>query len=224
MTDTRTHPATPTDLPADPPTTEDPRGAFATAVATAGHLVSRVDPDRYGDPTPCDDMDVRTLLGHLVMVLRRVACAGRAEDPMTWPDEVTAVPGDDWTAAWYAAAHEVQREWTDAARLTRATPLPWDTVTGAAALGVYLSEITVHTWDLATATGLDVDWDDHVVELAEIAIHEQIPVADREPIWEATKAQLPDDFPWEDPFGPAVQVPDDAAPIERLVAWNGRHP
>lgn len=212
------------DLPADPPTADDPRAALAVAVSTAGALISRVRPNQYGDPTPCDGMDVRALLGHLVMVLERVACAGRAEDPMTWPGEVTEVPDDDWAAAWFAAARSVAREWTDAERLTRATPLPWDTVTGAGALGVYLNEIIVHTWDLATATGLDADWDDGVIELAEVAIHQQLPVADREPIWAAARAQLPEDFPWEDPFGPAVEIPDDAAPIERLVAWNGRRP
>jgi len=212
------------DAPARPPTVDDPRAAVASAVLTAGELVLRIDPARLEDPTPCGEMDVRRLLGHLVMVLRRVACAGRADDPRTWPGEVTDVPDDGWAGAFFEAAHGVHDEWADATRLARPTHLPWDTVTGATALGIYLNEITVHTWDLATATGLEVDWDDHVVGLAEIAIHQQIPVADRQPIWAASKAQLPDDVPWEDPFGPAVDVAPDAPPIERLVAWNGRRP
>ena len=43
-------------------------------------------------------------------------------------------------------------------------------------------------------------------------------------MWEEAKAQLPADYAWEDPFGPAIQVRDDAPLIERLVAWNGRTP
>src|SRR4051795_1587604 len=53
----------------------DPRPAFATAVATAVDAMSAVRPDQLAAPTPCTEFDVRTLLGHLLSVLRRVAAA-----------------------------------------------------------------------------------------------------------------------------------------------------
>jgi hypothetical protein len=63
------------------------------------------------------------------------------------------------------------------------------------------------------------------VAVADAAIHAQLPVADREPMWEAAKAAMPPGVEWtEDPFGHAVDVPDDAPAIDRLVAWNGRDP
>ncbi len=205
---------------------DDPRALFGRGVALATAVLDRVEPAHLDRPTPCDEMDVARLRRHLVMVLRRVACAGRGEDWMTWPEEPTAddLPDADVAGAWRAAAHEVQAAWTDDAVLDRPTGLPWGTFSGAETLAVYLNEVTVHTWDLARATDQEPLWDPAVLALADAAIHAQLPMADRAPMWEGAKAGLPADYPWEDPFGPAVAVPDDAPAIDRLVAWNGRTP
>jgi hypothetical protein len=82
----------------------------------------------------------------------------------------------------------------------------------------------VHTWDRARATGQSPEWNDEVLATSLGAIHAQLPMADRTPMWEATKAMLPPEVPWEDPFANAVEVADDAPMIDRLVAWNGRTP
>ena len=123
-----------------------------------------------------------------------------------------------------SAAHEVQAAWTDAALLDRDTPLPWGTFSGAEVLGVYTNEITVHTWDLARATGQVPVWDDEVLDAAWTAIRHQLPDADRTQMWSEARAQVPGDYPWEDPFANAVDISGDAPMIDRLVAWNGRTP
>jgi hypothetical protein len=91
-------------------------------------------------------------------------------------------------------------------------------------LAVYASEITVHTWDLSQATGRPPRWDDDVLAFADAALRAQLPVADRTEMWAAARAALPPGIPFEEPFGPAVDVPADASPIDRLVAWTGRRP
>ncbi|MES3014490.1 MAG: PAS domain S-box protein, partial [Pseudomonadota bacterium] len=48
----------------------------------------------------------------------------------------------------------------------RTMRLPWATCSGAAMLVSYLNEVTVHTWDLAMATGQRPAWDPEVVSLA----------------------------------------------------------
>lgn len=63
-----------------------------------------------------------------------------------------------------------------------------------------------------------------MLAVADAAIRSQLPLADRTPIWEAAKVSLSPGTDWEDPFGNAVDVPDDAPLIDGLVAWNGRHP
>src|SRR5690242_17081691 len=57
----------------------DPRAAFASAAAVAAATISAVEISHLELPTPCPELDVRHLLGHLVDVLRRVAIIGRGE-------------------------------------------------------------------------------------------------------------------------------------------------
>lgn len=201
----------------------DPRATFARAVELGGTVIANTRPDQLDLPTPCTEMDVRALLGHLVTVLQRVAAGGRGDDPETWPEAVTGVVDDAWPAAWYAAAHEVQAAWTDAAVLTREVRLPWDTMVGADVLGMFLNEVTVHTWDLARATGQEPDWDDEVVAAAFTAIRAIMPAEGRTELYESYERELPPGM-WKEPFALAVEVADDAPVIDRLVAWNGRRP
>jgi len=202
---------------------DDPRRHFAAAVVAAADVMAAIRPEQYRLPTPCSNMPVGALQEHLVMVLRRIAAAGRDEPTSTWPMDAADVAEGDWLDAWRAAAHDVQAAWGDEV-LDRPTELPWGVFSGTEVLGVYTSEIAVHAWDLAVATGVESDWDQPSLEFALEAIHAQLPTADRTPMWEATKAQLPPDYPWTDPFGPAVPVSEDASTIDRLVAWNGRDP
>lgn len=203
---------------------DDPRATFARAVALGATVIDRVQPGQLGLPTPCPEMDVRRLLGHLVMVLQRVAAAGRGQDPSTWPGEVTGLADDAWAAAWTEAAHEVRGAWTEDATLARDTVLPWATVTGEGALRIYTNEVTVHTWDLARATGQEPEWDEAVLEVSLATMQEALPAAGRAEGYEEAKAALPPGVPWADPFAPAVEVPEDAPLVDRLVAWNGRRP
>lgn len=202
---------------------DDPRPLFARAMALGGSVVAGVDPARLGDPTPCDEYDVRTLLDHLLMVLRRVAALGRGDDPFG-PQVLQAPPvaDDGWAGAWTAGAHHAQEAWRDDAALTRVVRLPWMQDTGAAALVAYLNEVTVHVWDLAVATGQRPAWDPEVLAVALGAIS-FLPPTGRAAVFAETKAGMPPHLrAWSDPFADAVPVPDEAPLIERLVAWNGR--
>jgi uncharacterized protein (TIGR03086 family) len=191
------------------PLTTDPRPAFASATATAVAAATAVRPDQLDGPTPCTEYDVRALLGHLVSVLRRVAAVGRGEPPSSVPQVTTDVPDDGWGQAARAAADDVLAVWADDALLDRQLTLPFGTLPGAAALATYTGELTTHTWDLAAATGQVPEWDPRVVTAALAATRRALPAANRgEGI----------------PFGPVVPVPDDAPPIDRLVAWQGRDP
>jgi uncharacterized protein (TIGR03086 family) len=191
------------------PLATDPRPAFAAATATACAVAAAVRPDQLDDPTPCSEYDVRTLLGHLVAVLRRVAAVGRGEHPFSVPQVTTDVPDDGWSAAAQAAADDVLAVWADPALLGRELTLPFGTFPGAAALATYTAELTTHTWDVAVATGQDPEWDPQVLTVALAATH---------------RALLADGRGPGVPFGPVVLVPEDAPPIDRLIAWQGRDP
>ncbi len=199
---------------------DDPRAVFARAVGTGGRVIAAVRADQLDDPTPCTEMDVRTMLGHLVAVLDRVATLGRGGDPFTVEPRT---PGDDgWLDAWTSAAHGVQAAWTDDAVLDRPMVLPWVQGPGGDILLSYVSEVVVHTWDLAVAVGATPDWDDDVVDAA-LAQHAILPAENRYELF----AQVSEAMGLDEvavPFADAVPVPDDAPGIDRLVAWNGRDP
>jgi uncharacterized protein (TIGR03086 family) len=96
----------------------------------------------------------------------------------------------------------------DPSVLGKTVRMPFGTMPGGAAIAVYTSEITLHTWDLAKATDQRPAWQPDVLASA-IASMQRVPASPRGgPV----------------PFGPVIEVPDDAAPIDRLVAWSGRRP
>jgi uncharacterized protein (TIGR03086 family) len=226
MTGFEAHPAPMTnELTAEScaPTPLDVRAVFMRAVDTGTEVIAGVGPDQLDRPTPCEQYNVRDLLGHLVIVLGRVAGIGRGEDPMAMPFVPPTVADDGWGTAWRAAAHEVQAAWADDDALARTVVLPWHQGPGAEILAGYVNEITVHQWDLATATGQSPDWDPTVVQVAFDAIREILPAEGRAERFAAIVQHMPAEFRDKPaPFAPAVTAPTGAPLIDQLVAWNGR--
>lgn len=198
----------------------DPRPILDRAIATGEGVIAAIRPEQLTDPTPCTEMNVRALLTHLVGVLDRVAALGNGGDPF----EVVETPAEDdrWVDAWRQSAANAAEAWSDDAVLDRPMALPWIEGSGGEILTSYFSELTVHTWDLATATGQRPDWDDTVVTAA-LDARRILPAENRRAMYEEISAAMGlDEVPV--PFAEAVQVGDDAPAIERLVAWNGRDP
>lgn len=198
----------------------DPRPILDRAITTGGTVIAAVRPDQLIAPTPCPEMDVRTMIGHLVAVLDRIAAIGNGDDPFAVTE--TRVPDDDWSDAWDASGRRAAAAWRDDAVLERDMALPWIQGSGAELLTSYFSELTVHTWDLATATGQQPDWDDTVVTAA-LEARPILPAENRRAVFEEISAAMGLDEV-AIPFAEAVAVPADAPAIDRLVAWNGRDP
>jgi uncharacterized protein (TIGR03086 family) len=198
----------------------DPRPIFDRAVATGLAVIAGVRHDQLTDPTPCTDMNVRAMLTHLVGVLDRVAALGNGEDPFGVAE--TPVADDRWADAWKEAGTRAADAWRDDTVLERPMALPWIQGSGAEVLASYFSELTVHTWDLAMATGQQPVWDDTVVTAA-LEARQILPAENRRALFEEISTAMGLDEVAV-PFAEAVPVPDDAAGIDRLVAWNGRDP
>ena len=135
----------------------------------------------------------------------------------------THVPDDGWSDAWATAGTQAAAAWRDDAVLERPMALPWIQGSGADVLTSYFSELTVHTWDLATATGQQPDWDDTVVAAAFDGARQILPAENRRALYEEISAARGLDEVAV-PFAEAVPISDDAPAIDRLVAWNGRDP
>lgn len=199
----------------------DPRRVLDRAIATAGGVVADVPPQRISGPTPCVGMDVRALLAHLIGVLDRIAALGDGANPLAVNDR--AVDDDRWLDAWRVSAGRATGAWIDDAALHRHMALPWIEGDGAKLLASYVSELTVHTWDLAVATGQRPEWDDVVVAAAFDAMRGMLPVDNRLARYKEISAARGFDEVTV-PFAEAVSIAQDAPLIERLVAWTGRDP
>jgi uncharacterized protein (TIGR03086 family) len=214
---------------------DDPRALFARAVALATDVVATIGLDQLDDPTPCRDFDVRQLLEHLVDVVERVGEIGRGGDLSTRPEVVRYVHDLEWLPALCDAAAEAIDAWADEAVLDRVVALPWSARPGRATLAFYLNEVTVHTWDLARATGQHPAWDDDVVGTALDAVQALTDVGQLTAFDAVGSTIAPD---WGQGAGRSPGLPatpvapfadpfelDTAAPlIDRLVAWSGRQP
>ncbi|MFJ3173584.1 TIGR03086 family metal-binding protein [Streptomyces roseus] len=191
------------------PSSFDPRADLAAAVELAGRTLAAVRPEQYDAPTPCEEFDVRRLSSHLVAVVRRISVIGRGEDPFSVPSFADEVPDGGWAAAWGPGAREVAQVWGDPDILGRQLRLPIGVLPGAAAAAVYTHELTVHTWDLATATGQAPEWDAALIERVIGVVRRALPA-------ESRGGRIP--------FGEVVTVDPGAPAIDRLVAWAGRRP
>lgn len=192
------------------PTTTDAvpdlRPMLARAMDQAGRLIDGTDPAQGSLPTPCDDFDVATLIGHLLGVVRRI---GVVLDGRPFYEAPSLLESTDWSADWASGRAATEQIIAVDSNQTRVVTVPWGEVTGGAALATYVGELGVHAWDLAVATGRTDQLDDELATAALAPYQQKVPAEPR-------GGQIP--------FGPVVPVPDDADPYARLVAWTGRDP
>ncbi|WP_433544094.1 TIGR03086 family metal-binding protein (plasmid) [Streptomyces sp. CA-294286] len=187
----------------------DPRPFLNTAVALAGRTLAAVRAGRLDDPTPCTEYTVGQLSRHLVAALRRIALAANGGDPASQPLVADDFADGDVLKAWEAAARDAAEAWADPAVLERALTLPFGTLPGAAVAVAFTTEFTLHTWDLATATGQRPTWDPELLKVCLAAAPRALPAQPRGgPV----------------PFAAVVDVAPEAPDIDRLVAWSGRTP
>ncbi|THC53420.1 TIGR03086 family metal-binding protein [Streptomyces sp. A1499] len=179
---------------------------LALAAGRAVPVVRALPDDRLADPTPCAEYDVRSLVDHLfhVVVQFQELAAKRDADFSVTPAYVTE--GGDWRDRFAAEADRLVAAWAvpGADRgTTGAMDMPAETVGCMALL-----DLSVHAWDLATATGQSFEaGDDAVVRRLTAAVEELGPTARAMGVF-------------ADP-GP---VPAGATAFERLLAATGRDP
>ncbi|BDM70290.1 hypothetical protein HEK616_37770 [Streptomyces nigrescens] len=163
-------------------------------------LVSAVVPAQFGQPTPCADWDVRTLLNHLV------------RENLLWTALANGTPRSDFTADHLGDDHiEAFRLASRSTRSAFGRPGMLDQRYGPAPgrrlVEQVVIEMLLHGWDLARAIGHPFDDVQHLAELA-------LPVVQ----------EIYGDLPRTDAgsFAPPQPAPEDASPLDRLAAYLGR--
>jgi uncharacterized protein (TIGR03086 family) len=100
--------------------------------------------------------------------------------------------------------------WTDPAAWEGTTQVGGVSLPGEVAGQIALNEIVLHAWDLARAIGQPYQQDPASLEACLASLSAMYPPEDLE-----RRKGI---------FGPAVDVPEDAPLVDRVVAFSGRDP
>lgn len=176
---------------------------------TADVLVN-VGDDQLGASTPCEKMRLDALIAHVGGLSTAFTATARKEfGPLTdTPPAAAAKPlDDDWRASYPDRLAELARAFADPAAWQGMTRAGGFDLPGEAAGIVVLTEVVIHGWDVARASGQSYDVDDDVsaavlANLEETAAH----------------------GPVEGLFAAAVPIDDDAPVLDRIIALSGRDP
>ena len=173
------------------------------AFDAVGGLISNIRADQWSAPTPCTDWTVRQVVTHLIGMNRVFAAllAGQPPPPRPSAEHVEADP----VGAYRDSAAALQAAFGQPGVLERAYPGPLGTATGAERLKIRLYDLLAHGWDLAQATEQPADLPDDLAAQSLAFARTQL-----------TEQARPGRF------GPAQIVAEQAAAIERLVAFLGR--
>jgi uncharacterized protein (TIGR03086 family) len=171
------------------------------ALAATGRLVTAVGADQWAASTPCPEWNAAELVRHVAHGNLHAAARVRGEEGDVPP------PDDEDPAAGYArSAAALHDAFAEPDALARTVAMPVGPVPGAVALDLRVTELLVHGWDLARATGQQLEVAD--------------PVAQRALDFSGGfLARIPPD---RTPFGSPQQVPDEAPVLDRLVSLLGR--
>jgi uncharacterized protein (TIGR03086 family) len=183
----------------------EPIDQLSTAIGLMETAVANIGPAQWDAPTPCPEWNVRELVRHVIAGNRMFASvvAGKAPDVQS-----RAAPDAKLPRQFRASGDELLAAFRRPGALDRVVELPIGAVPGIAALHLRVTEVLVHSWDLAEATRTRVRFPDELAEL-ELAFSQR------------KLADIPAD---RTPFAPPQPVADDAPAIDRLAACLGRTP
>ncbi len=161
---------------------------IASGLDQAVTIVESISADQLDLPTPCSKWNVQELTDHLVNSAAQMAVMAQGGEP-DWsalsdhhdePAPVLRQAANDIVAAFEAGTNAPE--------------------------GMVVSELAVHTWDLATALGRDTDELDPALAEAGYAFMSKSLTDERR----------------GDAFDPELQAPEGANAYERIAAFAGR--
>jgi uncharacterized protein (TIGR03086 family) len=194
-------------------TTADIRDLDARAVRASVDAVEGITALDLSRPTPCSEWTLGDLLAHMTVQHRgfTAASAGRGADPAVWK---AGAPSPDPVADYAMAAELVIAAFAQPGVLERGFAIP-EIMPGMEfpapqAISFHFIDYVVHGWDVARALGQPYELDADLVQAA-------VPVAETVP--EGERRLRPGAA-----FRPGLAAPDDASPMDRILAMLGRDP
>jgi uncharacterized protein (TIGR03086 family) len=176
-------------------------------------VISAVPDDALLAPTPCQQYSVADLLDHiagLTTAFGGAAAKADGESASMGPQGDGSNLDPDWRNGVPRLLSRLTDAWRDPAAWEGMTRVGGQDLPGEVAGTVCFGELTVHGWDLATATGLPYETDATGLESL-LALVGQV----FGPGQDAARGEA---------FGPAVPVPESASALDRVLGLLGRDP
>jgi len=181
------------------------------ACRLTGRIVSAIDDEALDRPTPCEGLDVRSLLAHLDGLALAFTAAGAkdlGELTDTAPDPAAPVTLESgWRDRIPSRLQALADTWRDPDAWSGMTRAGGVDLPGEVAGLVALDEVVLHGWDVAAATGQPYEPD----EASTAVVHGFLT--------ESRKEDVPESL-----FGPVVDVPTDAPLFDQALGLAGRDP
>jgi uncharacterized protein (TIGR03086 family) len=173
----------------------------AVAAAEFGRRLAAV--TDWDAPTPDSEWSTRDLVAHVVDEQRWIPLLLTGCEYAQAEADLEPI-GDDLVDAWARFSSAAVDAWRNAPGDTP-VHLSTDVVTASEYLAEQTSDITIHTWDLARATGAD----------------EHLPGELVDAVWAHFEPQI-ESLAASGLYAAPVSVPDDAPLQDRLLAVTGR--
>jgi uncharacterized protein (TIGR03086 family) len=180
---------------------------FQRAQAAFTDRVDAVEPDQWEDEA-LPEWTVADLVAHMVTEMLWVAplVAGEPYAEGRFPDATSDLLGDDPFEGWESAADGALSAFAEDDALMHTVHLERGPTPAVEYIQELIADLTVHTWDLARATGGDTELDGELVTAA-LLVGERIPE---------------DGVPGL--FDPPLDTSLEASPQARMLARFGRRP
>lgn len=162
--------------------------------------------DRLAEPTPCADYSVGDLVDHVAMVSRGFAGFAR-RDPGGPAEPVAGDRGTHRRDEVTALVRELGEAWADPSAWAGSSAGAGVELSNAEWGRIALTEMVVHGWDLARATGQAYDLADATLRACLDHVSVFVPAAPVPQLW-----------------GTPAAVPPDAPLLDRVLAGTGRDP
>ncbi|MEE6309590.1 TIGR03086 family metal-binding protein [Plantactinospora veratri] len=182
----------------------------ARAAAPLIEIIRHIEPEQLDNATPCAEYDVRRLVNHLLFWGSSLEGAGRKETvppPAGSETELDLTTGD-WAADLTAEVERIATTWAEPAAWDGTTHMGGPTELPAGLVGgMIVTELVVHAWDLARATGQHPSWDDDLLGY----VHDEV-------------VKTAEQGRQMGVYGPEVEVAATAPTLDRILGLVGRDP
>jgi uncharacterized protein (TIGR03086 family) len=165
--------------------------------------------EQLNGPTPCEMLSLKDLVAHVGGLAPAFTAAARKDfgELTDTPPVKGAALDEDWRTTYPARLEELARAWRE--------PAAWEGMSRAGGVDfpgdvggiIALTEVVIHGWDVAAATGQAYEID---AATADAVLPHVTAIAAEGPV--------------EGLFGPAVPVADDAPALDRIIGLSGRDP